>query len=142
MRKILVAIDGSKHAEKAMLKAKELAELGNGSITLLNVIDDIMVNNPYIIEQSQQETIEKAFVKEGQKVLNEAVESLKPYSIKVNTELRYGEPGRVIIEMAEKEGYDLVVMGNRGLNAFSRAMLGSKSNKVVNHIHVSVLIVK
>ena len=52
------------------------------------------------------------------------------------------QPGVLIVEWAEKEEFDLVVMGSRGLNAISRAMLGSVSNKVLNNIHVSVLIVK
>ena len=142
MKKILVAVDGSKHAEKAMMKAKELAELSNCDITLLNVVDDIMANNPYIIESNQQEVVEKAFVEEGETVLKEAIEKFGVFSGKLKTELKYGEPGKTIIETGEKGKYDLVVMGSRGLNVFSRAMLGSVSNKVVNHIHLSVLIVK
>jgi len=142
MKKILVAVDGSEHAEKAMLKAKELGELNNCEVTLLNVVDDVIANNPYIVAKDQQEVIEKAFVDEGETVLKEALEKFEPYSGIVNTELKYGEPAKTIIEKAENEDYNLVVMGSRGLNAFSRAMLGSKSNKVVNHIGVSVLIVK
>lgn len=38
--------------------------------------------------------------------------------------------------------YDLVVMGSRGLGAFSRAMLGSVYNKVLNQVNANVLLIK
>ncbi|MGO1470886.1 MAG: universal stress protein, partial [Tissierella sp.] len=60
----------------------------------------------------------------------------------LNVKLRRGDPADAIIKETEKEDYDLVVMGSRGLGTFSRAILGSVSNKVLNHVETNVLIVK
>lgn len=142
MKKILVAVDGSENSKKAILKSKILAELNNSQVTLLNVVNDSMMNNPYVTRRDHREAISKAFVEQGETVLERSLEIFGPYKGEIGTELKYGDPGRIIIEVAEGGDYDLVVMGSRGLNAISRAMLGSVSNKVLNHIHISVLIVK
>ena len=61
---------------------------------------------------------------------------------KVTTRMEKGDPGDVIIEASEKEDYYLILMGSRGLGTFSKAILGSVSNKVVNHVTTNVLIVR
>ena len=61
---------------------------------------------------------------------------------KVNTLLKAGDPADVIIKEAEEGEYDILVMGSRGLGTFSRAMLGSVSNKVLNHVGINVLVVR
>lgn len=142
MKKILVAVDGSKNSEKAILKTRALAQLNGSEVTLLNVINDAIMNNPYVTRVEHKEAIHEAYTEQGNTVLEKSLEIFGPYEGNIRAELKHGDPGKTIIEIAEKEGYDLVVMGSRGLNTISRAMLGSVSNKVVNHIHVSVLIVK
>ena len=53
-----------------------------------------------------------------------------------------GSPAQKIVEFADKNGIDLIVMGNRGLGAFSRTLLGSVSNKVINTAKCDVYVVK
>lgn len=142
MKKILVAVDGSENSKKAILKARALAELNDSEVTLLSVVNDAMMNNPYVTRRDHKLAISKAFMEQGNTILRKSLDIFGPYKGKVETSLKYGDPGKTIIKIAEEEGYDLVIMGSRGLNAISRAMLGSVSNKVLNHIHISVLIVK
>ncbi len=141
MKKILVAVDGSENSRKAILKTKELAKLNSSDVVLLHVVNDVM-NSPYITNREYRTVISKAFIEQGNNILRESLEEFKGFEGNVRTEIKFGDPGKLIVEMAEKEEFDLVVMGSRGLNAISRAMLGSVSNKVLNNIHVSVLIVK
>lgn len=53
-----------------------------------------------------------------------------------------GPPREIIVDEADKWGADLIVMGSRGLGAWSRVLLGSVSNAVVHHAKCSVLIVR
>lgn len=142
MKKVLVAIDGSENSKKALEKAKELALLNNSEVMILNVVSDLRNSHPYVIDRVCESEINKALLEHGKKLLEESLKIFEGYTGKVGTSIKCGDPAREIIDMAEKGGYDLVIMGSRGLNALSRAMLGSISNKVLNHIKISVLIVR
>lgn len=141
MRKILVPIDGSKNSKLALEKAKELALLSNGEIMVITVIKDV-VSHLYTLENKDKQEITKVFEEQGKQVLQEGLETFKECSGKVQSAIIKGNPAQEIIKMAEEGDYDLVIMGSRGLNAFSRVMIGSVSNKVLNHVRTSVLIVK
>jgi nucleotide-binding universal stress UspA family protein len=53
-----------------------------------------------------------------------------------------GDPASKIVGYADKGGFDMIVMGSRGLGRFKEMMLGSVSSKVLHHAKCSVLIVK
>ncbi len=141
MNKILVSVDGSKNSKQALEKAKGLANLSEGEVLILHVINDT-VNNPYLALNDYKKAIDNAFVEQGDIILNEAKELFADTNIEVKTLLEHGDPGKVIIDISEKENVDLIIMGSRGLNPLSRMMLGSVSNKVLNNSKTSVLIVK
>lgn len=141
MKNILVPIDGSKGSKLALEKAIEIGRVMDSQITVVNVISGL-INNPYLIEQEYKVEISKVFSEQGEKVVDEALKLLEDYPGVVKKELRMGDPAEEIITLAENGHYDLLVMGNRGLNAFSRVMMGSVSNRVLNHVKISVLIVK
>ena len=141
MKKILVAVDGSDCSKKGLEMARKIGLEDKCDIMLLNVVNDIM-NTPYVSIREYKVAINKALLEEGNRILAEATEYFNDYPGEVKTAIKYGDPAQKIIDAAETNEYDLVIMGSRGLNAISRAMLGSVSNKVLNHIKVSVLIVK
>lgn len=142
MKRILIPVDGSKNSEKAILKAKSLAEMYNSEVTLIYVINDTMINNPYVIRKDYRTELSTILSQQGENILKEAREMLEPQVADVNAVMKYGDPGNTIISYAEENDFDLVVMGSRGLSPISRIMLGSVSLKVLNHINISVLIVK
>ena len=140
MKKILVAVDGSEKSKKALGKAREIGELSNSDITVITVINTF--GSPYITDPEIKVKLSKENVEYGENILKDATQVLEGYSRAVHTMLRDGDIGGEIMEEAEEGDYDLVVMGSRGLGAFSRTFLGSVSNRVVNHINKSILIVK
>ena len=75
-------------------------------------------------------------------ILTDAETDLSGYPNKVETFYTSGNPGEQICKFADEKDVDFIVMGNRGLGAFSRTLLGSVSNKVINHSKKSVLVVK
>ena len=62
--------------------------------------------------------------------------------LKVETELLEGRPSQAIIDMAENDGFDLIVIGSRGLGGITGWILGSTSRRVVDSCTVPVLLIK
>lgn len=140
MKKILIPIDGSKNSKRALSEGKKLSELLGSEITILYVEPEPKFRGPYSEIYMTVETERKEEV--GKKVINEGLELLKDHSTPVNSKFEFGDPADKIIEVAENENVDLIVMGSRGLSAIKRFVLGSVSNKVLNHADTSVLIIR
>ncbi|RVU53811.1 universal stress protein [Anaerosphaera multitolerans] len=140
--KILIPIDGSKISQKAVATAKKIGEKFDAKLIILTVIPETSIieqypsNFPYTLE------IEKANTERAEYVLSDVEKELADYPYEVQTIYTSGNPSQQITKFAEEQNVDLIVMGNRGLGAFSRTLLGSVSNKVLNHSNVSVLVVK
>ncbi|RVU53810.1 universal stress protein [Anaerosphaera multitolerans] len=140
--KILVPIDGSKMADKALDIARDIGEKYDAQLYLITVTPQTYVlkqyqsNFPHIVEIQKEER------KRVQEILSKAEEKLLDYPKEVMTFGLSGDPSEQIIDFAEKEDVDLIVMGNRGLGVFSRTLLGSVSSKVLNHTKKSVFLVK
>lgn len=137
MKKILVPIDGSDNSMKALDKAKEIAISAKSDITILNVTD----TSKYHISDYEAKFAEQK-IEHSKELLKSSLENFKDFDGKVETVHEIGNSASEIIKLAEEGNYDLIVMGSRGLGTFSRAFLGSVSNKVLNHVNISVLIVK
>lgn len=141
MKKILVAIDGSENSKKALLKAKEVAVLKTSDVFILTVVENLK-GNPYTVSQDYKNETTKTNIQYGEEILKDALEVFKDYPGVVKADYKVGDIADKIIEVVEEKEIDLIVMGRRGLGSFSRAFLGSISNKVLNNVHASVLIVK
>ncbi|MFX0207485.1 MAG: universal stress protein [Candidatus Hodarchaeota archaeon] len=129
--KLLVPIDGSDYAKKALNYAVRLAEKYNAELTLLNVARGA----PPVIEQDVAKS-------EGQSILDEERTKVETSGLKPEIQVEYGSPAKVITDVAEKGNYDLIVMGSRGRSGIRRFLLGGVSDKVSHSAKCSVLIVK
>lgn len=138
--KILVAVDGSDNAKRALMKAKQHGEQVGGEITILTVIDPISIGIYRYSELSQKDYGVLKSV--GESILNESLEILEDTPDKVTTKLKKGSPADEILKEADDGEYDLIVMGSRGFGVFSKSILGSVSQKILNHTDIDVLIVK
>ncbi len=115
--RILVGTDGSATADKAVRRAAELARATGAALTILSVGEG---DHP-------AEIVGRAAAEHD--------------GVEISTEVRRGDPASVLVEMAEHEGYDLLVVGNRGMTGAARFFLGSVPNKVSHHARCSLLIV-
>lgn len=140
--KILVPIDGSKISKKSVNVAKDIGKKYDAELVILTVVPETSIfeqypsNFPYTLE------IERANTDRAEMVLSDVETELADYPNKVETFYTSGNPAQQITKFAEEHDINLIVMGNRGLGAFSRTVLGSVSNKVINSSKVSVLVVK
>lgn len=135
--KILIPVDGSKISEKLVEAAKKIGEKFDAELILLNVVNDTNLHSEYY----SQELYNFEFTQSKQ-ILENAKKLLSDYKNKVSTVSKEGTTYLEIINLADEEDVDLIVIGNRGLGVFSRTLLGSVSNKVLNHANKAVLVVK
>lgn len=140
MKKILVTTDGSDNSERALNEVKKLGELMDAELTILTVLDPIAMLGYSYPELSERDT--SILRNAGEYVLDEALKLMDDFKGEIKTKLKHGSPADEILKEAENGDYDIIVMGSRGVGIFSRGMLGSVSNKVLNHTETNVFIVK
>lgn len=143
--KILVAVDGSEYSKHTVDTAVDLAKIHNSSVLLLHVIRD------WALPKEIEEMISAGEITEsrleilqdsGQIILDSAKEKFGAAGISdVKSEMLEGSPATKIVDYAEENDADLIVLGHRGLST-AREMLGSVSSKVSNITRISCLIVK
>ncbi len=132
MEKLLVCVDGSKYSEDAVRYAVELWKKFGSSVTLMFVWPPPVGSGQSIVFYEIPEyDLDKLKGAEG--ILKEAG---IPYDLKTHM----GNPAMHIIDESKK-GYDLVLMGSRGLGSVEGFLLGSVTGRVAHHIHVPLLIV-
>ncbi|KXO16057.1 universal stress protein [Peptoniphilus sp. GNH] len=140
--KILVPVDGSSSSKQCVKVARELGEKLMAKIYLLTVIPEAQFFDQHPSSFPYSLEIEKANTERAEFVLSEVEKELDGYKNEHEIFYTSGNPASKIIEFAEKNQVDMIIMGNRGLGAFSRTLLGSVSNKVINTAKCNVLVVK
>ncbi|MDW7738660.1 MAG: universal stress protein [Bacillota bacterium] len=148
--KILVCTDGSEHSQKALEKVSSIAsELNVEEVAIIHVYDnksDLSSLTSEYITAEILEGIKKAMEvheKEREEILEEAQKFFNEKNIKARKIFKEGHPSHTIINVANEEGFDLIVVGSRGFGGLKKIFLGSVSNAVVQEArNCSVLIVK
>lgn len=138
--RILVAVDGSTHSLKAARVAAELARQLNATELRVVVAFDPLPS--YLGEPNLQVAI-SARLDEAQQVMEKTLQAIGPMPEGVlRTEILEGPAAEAILQVAETHQSELIVMGSRGLGRFTGLLLGSQSQKVVQHASCPVLIVR
>jgi nucleotide-binding universal stress UspA family protein len=132
VKKILVPTDGSACSLKAAEYAAEIAKHFEAEAHLLNVISPSTIRVPWKREEKNsmhalQETKKVFDQRDTQAILRKPVR---------------GNPAKMICQIAEEEGFDLIVIGCRGLSGIEAFFLGGVSDKVSQHASCPVLIVR
>ncbi len=144
MKKILVALDGSKHSKKAIELAVDIANIWKAEVYLIHVMEKKSIPSEFKeYARTQQIQPSNYFSWFAEKLLNEAESRFKEGGIeKVECVYEIGHPADKIIKEADKRKVDIIIMGSRGMGGFSRTFMGSVSNKVCNHAHTTCITVK
>ena len=131
--KILVAYDGGEPARRALELTTELAKRFDAEVAVISVVPVHIGRTP--IDPWDDPAVHKAQLAEANAFLIE--HGIEPKLIE-----RAGEPAPAIEHFAEANGYDLVVVGSRGLGAISRFFQGSVSEHVATHGTATVVIAR
>jgi len=136
MKKVLIAYDGSEGAKRALQTAVELFRKREVVVTVVGVAEGMPLYGfaGTLPSPEQQE--------ERQRQLEEAEKTLAEHGIASTLAKRSGDPATAILDEAQTEGADVIVMGTRGLSGPERWLLGSVSTKVLHHAPCSVLVAR
>lgn len=119
-RRILVGTDGSDTAAKAVERAAEVAKATGATLTIASAGDPSY----------------------AQKVVDDAAARHRDGGPSIDTKVLSGDPATALVDEAEASGYDLLVVGNKGMTGATRFFLGSVPNKVSHHAPCALLIVR
>ena len=137
-KKILVPTDGSEFAKKAQKHALFLASVSGAEIVAVSVTENNFVNGLPLDDEIYQ--LNQVLNERSEENLKE-FDKLNEDDIKITHVIREGSPARVILEVANEEHVDLIVMGSSGKSGFDRFIMGSVADKVVNSAKCAVLVV-
>jgi len=137
MKKILVAVDNSEFAFKALSEAMEMAKGGRAELILMSVALDFQDVEEIPISYADK------FKDQALKAVNRAKEMVEKVGLSCQTRVEVGaSPADNIVKYAEETKTDLIVMGHRGLTGRDRFLVGSVAGRVVTHAPCSVLVVR
>jgi nucleotide-binding universal stress UspA family protein len=138
-QKILVPIDGSIHSHHTLEQAVRLAGfMGPGCrLRVLHVSAYVLVGDAALVVDPARVQEE-----EGKAILAAAAPLLKDAPFAHDEVYTAGDPAETICRMAEDEGFDLIVIGNRGRGLFSELLMGSVSHKILQHASCPVLLIR
>ncbi len=136
LSRILLAIDGSKASDKAVqFMIKKMVPLKMQATKQASVLEVAVLHvMPYVRYPELKET--------GKAVVQHAGERLAKAGYQVEEVSKIGQPAEEIIQYAEWNNVDLIVIGSRGLGAVARVFLGSVSSRIVHHSPCSVLVLR
>ncbi len=151
-KKILVALDGSEPSNHALVHAATLAQKFGAELTLLAVVQRVMIpifpDDGYgavpLSAAKDMAQYQDKMRESYQNVLSEAEEKIREEypGVKFESILKEGRPSATIVEQAESDGFDIIVIGCRGIGGYTGWILGSTSRRVVDSCTKPILIVK
>lgn len=140
-KKILVPLDGSEKANAAAEHAIELAAKLGAEVTLYHVMPALSPYGNSNLNGAYQQ-IHNEIQATGEETLQKAQDNFAKSGVKLDIKVIWGDPAEEICREARERGFDLIVMGSRGLGEIRGFIMGSVSNRVVRHASTPVLIVR
>ncbi len=144
-RRIMIPLDGSSLAEKAIPVATAIAKKFEGQIVLLRVLDiptpTILKLHPEVIPGWVSEACEYAR-REAESYLKTLQDALRRQGFEVQTMVTENSPAEDILDAAASEAVDLIVMSSHGQSGMGRWAFGSVAYKVVQESSCPVLLVR
>src|SRR5688572_17674472 len=141
---MVVGTDGSDTAKEAVRKATDLARQLVATVHLVSAYDPVQEGR--LREERTQVPDDMQWMvnprEDVSATLAEAAEGLEEKGVQVVTHAREGDPADAILDVAEEQGADLIVVGNKGMTGAKRFLLGSVPNKVSHHAPCSVMIIR
>lgn len=146
LRRILVAIDGSSASFNASKYAIDLARTNDAELIALHVIYPTYDQYQAALSPRPERLHEvtRKVTEQRQAYVDRVKQQAAEKKLSVKTEIIVGITSVVkeIVEYAEANNVDIIVVGSRGMTGFKRILLGSVSSDIVTYSHCPVLVVK
>lgn len=140
-KRVLVAIDGSSKAWDAFEFAVE--KFPEAEVTVFHVIDP--VEGGYAVGSGLPRSSEDWYEEQradADSLFEEARERAAGTDVPIHSAVEVGRPSQVIVEYADDEGFDHIVVGSHGRSGVSRILLGSVAETVVRRSTVPVTVIR
>jgi nucleotide-binding universal stress UspA family protein len=145
MMKILVPVDGSAHSMEAVKAAMDFVKMKSAEVLVISIVPYIGGMEDHEISPSRRERHMEGFTQVSEDAVKQACEILSKENVTAKcaeTVMASVSVPDAIIDFAEKEKADLIIMGSRGLSTSTRFKLGSVASQVVKYSPCSVYLVK
>jgi len=147
---ILVPIDGSDNALRALDFAATLAQAAGLQLLLLHVtplspVEMMKIMGYPAAAQRDAESTDLEFEQASRDMAEQVFATARarlPENLTVRQIMQPGDAAQVILEQADKLGNAVIVMGHRGLSGMREMLMGGVSNKVLHHAHCPVTVVR
>jgi nucleotide-binding universal stress UspA family protein len=144
-KNILVGVDGSKHAEKALEEAVDLARQSGASVTAITAFPNIA---PWVyvggfgglVPPESLDDLHEESRREHTRMLDDLVERLGS-AVEIEKVVVQGSAAEAIVEQAKNGGHDLIAIGSRGRGELRSLLLGGVSHRVLETSPIPVLVV-
>jgi len=141
---IVVGTDGSESAQEAVRQAVELAARLGATLRIVSAYEPVPAGR--LREEGTQVPPDLQWMinprEDVDATLRNAAEAALEGGVEAETYARQGDPADAILDVAEEQGADLIVVGNKGMTGARRFLLGSVPNRVSHHAPCSVLIIR
>jgi nucleotide-binding universal stress UspA family protein len=141
---MVIGTDGSETATEAVRQAADLARSLRARVHVVSAYEPVseerLTEERRQVPEDLQWTINPR--EDVTATLDEAAELIRGAGVLVQTHAREGDPADAILDVAEEENADLIVVGNKGMTGAKRFLLGSVPNKVSHHAPCSVMIIR
>lgn len=138
--KILVPVDGSESSNRTIASIIARREHLKAPLTLLHVVNvDKLAYR--MIPDFQIDMIREHARKSGEHLLGEQAARFAAAGISCVTRLEFGSPRETISRIANNEGFELLILGRRGMGEIRDALFGAVSNYVLHHVRCPVLLI-
>jgi nucleotide-binding universal stress UspA family protein len=138
-RNIVIATDGSENTQRAIAYGIKFAKFSGATVHALHVIDTSSLSQSWTVGW---ETMYEILKNEGQKAIYKVKEYGEASGVDVKEVFLEGYPSSEIIDFAENNDIDLIIMGTLGKTGLDRFLLGSVAENVVRNSKVPVLVVR
>ncbi|HEV2820137.1 MAG TPA: universal stress protein [Solirubrobacteraceae bacterium] len=141
---IVVGTDGSQTATEAVRQAVELANSVGARVEIVSAYEPVSGGRLRAEGEQAPEDVQWMINhrEEVEATLAEAAEVAERAGVEYSTYARQGDPADAVLDVAEEQDVDLIVVGNKGMTGAKRFLLGSVPNKVTHHAPCSVLIIR
>lgn len=137
---LLVPTDGSEYSIKAGRLAFRVASAHGACVTLLHVIDESKIEEIARVEGKRKARVREELEVAGRGYLHHLNEIATQSNIDAERMTREGEPHKVIVDVANELGVDLIVMGHVGQRGPRRVLVGSVTERVLRYATCPVLV--
>jgi nucleotide-binding universal stress UspA family protein len=143
-KSIVVGTDGSDTATQAVRQAVDLARAVGAKLEIVSAYEPVPEQRLKAEQRTAPEDLQWAINprEDVDATLESVIALARDNGVSADIYPRRGDPADAILDVAEEQGADLIIVGNKGMTGAKRFLLGSVPNKVSHHAPCSVLIIR